>query len=111
MRLLNYFIICILVRLFLTYLVYKKTFRYVLALVCLFISLGFMYQYVMKTRTIGAFHNKVWWDGLRPIHSFLFLFTSLSLYYNYSYAYMFLLLDTMIGIIGFIHKNSNLYNK
>lgn len=111
MRLLGLFTICILVRLTLAYLVYKQYLRYVLALVCLFISLGFMYQYIMKTRTIGAFHNKIWWDSLRPIHSFLFLCSSLGLYYNYSYAYVFLLMDTIIGVIGFTYKNSSLYNK
>lgn len=110
MRLMYYFAICILVRLLLAYLVYKLLYRRILSLVCMMIGVGFIYQYIVKTRTTGAFHNKVWWDHSRPIHALLFLFASFGLFYQYPYSYMFLLLDTLIGLLGFIHKNSNQYN-
>lgn len=96
------FSICILVRLCIAYGIYKKLFP---RLFCLLISIGFMYQYIVKTRTTGAFHNKVWWDSLRPIHSILYFLAFLF------YDYRVVVLDTMIGLVAFIYKNSSQYNK
>lgn len=99
------YILCIFVRLILTYSVYyvqKMPIRYAFVLLYLLLSIGALYQYIMKTRKVGAFHNKVWWDSLRPVHASLFLFTSIALFYKYKYSYMFLLLDTFISVLGYI---------
>lgn len=104
MKILYYYIICIFVRLCLAYSVYyvqKPKIRYIFSLLYFILSIGALYQYIIKTRTFGAFHNKVWWDSLRPIHALLFLFTSIGLFYKYKYSYMFLLLDTLISILGY----------
>lgn len=95
------FSICILVRLLVAYGVYKNIFP---RLFCLLISIGFMYQFIVKTRTIGAFNNKVWWDSLRPVHAFLYFLTFLF------YDYRFVVFDTILGLVAFIYKNSSLYN-
>lgn len=105
MDILYYFMICILIRLSLAYgvaLVYRLPIRFIFMVLYLLLSIGALYQYRVKTRKIGAFNNKVWWDNLRPIHALLFLCTSIGLFYKYKYSYMFLLLDTLIGIVGYI---------
>jgi len=110
MEIVYYYIICIFVRLSLAYSVYyvqKMPIRYLFVFLYFILSLGELYQYTMKTRTVGAFHNKVWWDSLRPIHALLFLFTSVSLFYKYKYSYMFLLLDTLISVLGYIFMKPN----
>ena len=106
MDILYYFMICIFVRLSLAYGVYvvqKMPIRYMFVLLYLLLSIGSLYQYRVKTRTIGAFNNKVWWDNLRPIHALLFLCTSIGLFYKYKYSYMFLIVDTFIGVLGYIY--------
>jgi len=108
MEIIYYYIICIFVRLSLAYCVFfvqKMPIRYMFVLLYFILSIGALYQYIVKTRRIGAFNNKVWWDNLRPIHSLLFLFTSIGLFYKYKYSYMFLLLDTLISILGFINNH------
>lgn len=111
MDILYYFMICIMIRLSLAYgvyIVYKLPIRYVFIVFYLLLSIGELYQNRVKTRKIGAFNNKVWWDNLRPIHALLFLCTSIGLFYKYKYSYMFLLLDTFIGIVGYITNHLSL---
>jgi len=103
MDLTNYYGICIFIRLslvYLIYIVYKMQIRYIFALLFFALSVGAMYQYIVKTRKVGAFNNKVWWDYLRPIHSLFFMLTSLGLLYKYKYTFVFLLMDTIIGMVG-----------
>ena len=105
MEIIYYYVICICIRLsfaYLTYVLYNKSIRYTLITLFFIISIGELYQYIMKTRTIGAFNNRVWWDSLRPIHTLLFFCTSLSLFYKYKYSYLILLLDTIISVLGYI---------
>lgn len=107
MDLTGYFIICIFVRLSLAFSVYwfrQQRIQLLLAFICGSISVGSLYQYTVKTRTVGAFHNKVWWDHLRPIHAGLYALTTYGLMIRYPYAYLFLWLDTLIGVIGFLNK-------
>ena len=97
--------ICVLVRLSLAWAVYMvifKQIRYAFALLYVGIALGSLYQYITKTRKVGAFHNKVWWDYLRPVHVVLFSLTAYGLYVSYLYTYIILLLDTFIGVLGFM---------
>ena len=106
MEIVYYYVLCIFVRLSLAYSVYyvqKMQVRYMFAFLYFILSVGALYQYIIKTRTVGAFHNKVWWDSLRPIHALLFLFTSIGLFYKYKYSYVFLLLDTVISVLGYIY--------
>ena len=105
MEIIYYYVICIIIRLLLAYsayILYNKSIRYALIALFFIISIGELYQYIMKTRTIGAFNNRVWWDSLRPVHTLLFLCTSVSLFYKYKYSYFFLLLDTFISVVGYI---------
>lgn len=107
MEIAHYFAVCIAVRLSLALAVWRfrePPIQSILALGFAVLSVGALYQYVMKTRQVGAFHNKVWWDHLRPIHSFLFACTAYGVWVRYPYAYLFVLLDTFIGVVGFSTK-------
>lgn len=106
MDILYYFIICILIRLSLAYgvaLVYRLPIRFIFIVFYVVLAIGALYQYKVKKRKIGAFNNKVWWDNLRPLHALLFLCVSIGLFYKYKYSYMFLIVDTFIGVLGYIY--------
>jgi hypothetical protein len=67
------------------------------------ISMSFIYQFITKERTHGAFNNKIWWDNIRPIHAFnygLFGFLAIN---KSSYAWIFLLFDVFIGLGGHLY--------
>lgn len=100
---LNYYYgICIFIRFILAFFVYYSymiQLRYVFILFYFIIGIGAIYQYIVKTRNIGAFNNHVWWDNIRPVHSILFLMTSAGLLYKYKYSYIFILMDTLVSIV------------
>lgn len=110
----NYFCLCIFVRLVLSsivYLVYDSQLRYFFVLFYGLFSMGIFYQYIVKTRTMGAFNNKVWWDYLRPIHALIYLSTSIGLMLKFQYTFVFLIIDAFIGSIGYyLHHHSSLLN-
>jgi hypothetical protein len=105
MSLFKLYAICILVRYILAWVAYKvirTPVRYALAVFYILLSIGSLYQYIVKTRTVGAFNNQVWWDYLRPVHALLFALTAYGLVVSYDYTYAFLLLDTTISALGFM---------
>ena len=109
MNLYFYFILCILIRFllsFLVYCVYNNNFRYILIIFYLISASGLFYNYFTKIRKIGAFNNKIWWDSLRPLHAVLFISTAFLLIMKNKYSYILPLIDTIIGIIFFLinHK-------
>lgn len=113
----KYFIICILVRLMIVYMVYlilnnkikyNNNFLLKISIIILFvIGFSFLLQYLTKIRDVGAFNQDVWWDYLRPIHGYLYVLSSYLIYKNDKKAIYLLLLDTIIGILGFINNRLN----
>ena len=104
-----YFLICIIVRLLLAYSafsLYNHRFRHLLAILFFAMSLGFLYQFIAQPRKIGAFHNKIWWNFLRPVHVLLFFMASIGLYLKFEYTYALLILDLFIGVVGFVRFSS-----
>ena len=95
-----YYFICILLRLYLTFLIYKYYLIYNKQLIILYFIffLGFSYQYISKIRKKGAFNQSIWWDFLRPIHALNFLIISILLFYKYKNTYLLSLFDTFLGI-------------
>ncbi len=74
-----------------------------LGYVALVMGSGFLYTYIIN-RSNGGFGQKIWWNYLRPVHSFLYLtFGFLAIQKNNN-AYIALLIDVIIGLIGFINK-------
>ena len=113
----KYFIICILVRLMIVYMVYlilNNNIRYnnnlllkFSTIILFIIGFSFLLQYLTKIRDVGAFNQDIWWDFLRPIHAYLYILSSYLIYKNDKKAIYFLLLDGIIGILGFINNRLN----
>jgi hypothetical protein len=100
------FSICIIVRLLLTYLVYKNynnKFRYLFIIFYIIAGLGLLYLYIKpNSRKQGSFGEKIWWEKYRIIHSILFLSVSFLLYNKNKHSWKLLLLDTLIALFGHI---------
>ena len=107
MKLSLLFCVCILVRFSFAYFVsrlYNSKFRYLFILLFFMMSLGFIFNYVSKIRTSGAFGQKIWWDTYRPIHALLYSLTAILLLFKYKYSYIPITFDTIIAVYGYIHK-------
>ena len=106
-NILFYFIICIIVRFFIiviTYLNFKTSYiKNIISFIFLCIGTGFLYQYITKIRKKGAFNQDIWWDYLRPLHSFIYIYSSYLLYKKDEKVFYLLLIDIIIGIGGFIN--------
>lgn len=104
---------CIPARLLLTYVSYVSYIdtKYI-GVVCLFISIGFIMNYVFGLRKTGAetFGQPIWWNNLRPVHGFLYMAAAYCAFYSKENVWKILLLDTIIGFIAFLihHNRKNL---
>jgi hypothetical protein len=75
--------------------------------VALLPAIGFSYLFLSGARKgKGAFGEKIWWEWLRPVHATLyFLFAWYAIQGNRN-AWLFLLVDILIGTIGFVYVHS-----
>jgi len=78
-------------------------------------AIGFAYIFIFGKRKKGGetFGQKIWWNKVRPIHSILYLiFAYLAITKNNN-AYLPLLIDVIIGLLGFFiyHYNNNSFKK
>jgi hypothetical protein len=72
-------------------------------------ALGFTYIFITGSRTTGpeVMGEKIWWNGLRPIHAILYgTFAYLAINKNPN-AWRVLLLDVIIGLIAFLVHHYN----
>jgi len=74
-----------------------------LGYIALIMGTGFIYTYIIN-RKVGGFGQKIWWNYLRPVHAFLYLSFGILAIQKNNNAYIALLIDVIIGLIGFIHK-------
>lgn len=84
----------------------SETIQHLLGVVALCISIGFLYFYISGTRTSGpeTFGDKIWWNDLRPVHSFLYLLFAIMVFTSLrQYAWIVLLIDVIIGLMAFLH--------
>ena len=68
-------------------------------------AIGFAYIFIFGKRKRGAetFGQKIWWNNLRPVHSFLFaLFAYLAISKNKN-SYVVLFADAFIGLLSFLY--------
>jgi hypothetical protein len=81
-----------------------KTLRY-LGCAALVPALGFALIYAMGWRKTGAevFNEKIWWDGLRPVHAALYLIFAVTAIRGVRSAWTALLLDALIGLVAFLY--------
>jgi hypothetical protein len=70
-------------------------------------AIGFLYIYLTGSRKTGpeVFGDKIWWNHLRPIHSFLYFAFAYSAIMKRSYSWIFLLIDVVFGLIMFLLKH------
>ena len=104
-----YFLICIFIRFLIPLVVFfsinYKYLNVIYALIFTTISLGFIYQNVTKYRKKGAFNNKIWWDYLRPVHAINYMLSAYYVYNKDMKVIYLLVIDVLIGIIGFINNH------
>jgi hypothetical protein len=73
-------------------------------------AIGFIYIYLTGSRKTGeeVFGDKIWWNNLRPIHSFLYFVFAYNAIIGNKNAWIYLLADVLIGLISFLlfHYNN-----
>jgi len=96
------FVFCIITRFIIVYLAFISPQNIFLRSFSFTISIGFAYYFFSGTRTIGpeTFGKPIWWNKLRPIHSFNYLCYLILSFYNPQIAYLPLLFDVVIGVIA-----------
>ena len=67
-------------------------------------AIGFTYIFLTGSRTTGGetFGQKIWWNNLRPVHSLFYGLFAYNAINNKSGAWKILLLDVVIGLVGFL---------
>ena len=70
----------------------------------LLISFSFLYIFLTGSRKTGAevFGEKIWWNDLRPIHSFLYFLFAYNAIIGNRNAWIYLLIDVIVGLISFL---------
>ena len=70
----------------------------------LLISFIFLYIFLTGSRKTGAevFGEKIWWNDLRPIHSFLYFLFAYNAIIGNRNAWIYLLIDVIVGLISFL---------
>ena len=73
-------------------------------------AFGFIYIYLTGSRKTGeeVFGDKIWWNNLRPIHSFLYFLFAYNAIIGNKNAWMYLFADVLFGLISFLlfHYNN-----
>ena len=105
---------CIPARLFVVFIAWSISIRYLplLGYVALLPAFGFLYLFVSGTRQTGLETQgaPIWWSNFRPIHGILYLLFAIYAIKGIRTAYLFLLVDVIIGLILFLwfhYKNDN----
>jgi hypothetical protein len=67
-------------------------------------AIGFLYIYFTGSRKTGAevFGEKIWWNDLRPLHSFIYFLFAYNAIIGNNKAWMYLLVDVIIGLFSFL---------
>ena len=99
----NFFIICIIVRLILVYTAkyIDKSLLQILGYITLIPSIGFIYLYLFDKRKTGleVGGRSIWLNKLRPIHGVLYLLFSIYAIKKENFAWIPLLIDVILGIL------------
>jgi hypothetical protein len=77
----------------------------IMGFIALIPAFGFIYIYLTGIRQTGAevFGEKIWWNNLRPLHSFLyFCFAYFAINGKQNIAWKILLIDVVIGLGSFL---------
>jgi len=97
-----FLLLCIPVRLLLSYIVYKFP-NPIVAFGLLLIAFSFIYLYITNSRLNAPEAGGItWWAPLRIVHGLLYLTSSLLVLQKYKYAYIPLLIDAIFGLGAYI---------
>ena len=97
-----YILFCIPIRTLLIYLTYHKK---ELNIIYILATIGFLIKFFNNNNNErGFFNSLVWWNDLRFIHSIIYIIYLILIYKKYDKAYIILIIDLLIGIIGFINN-------
>lgn len=106
----NYFVLCIIVRLLFALFTKKYTNNKIISLITFIMSLSFFILFFFDLRLNAPEANNItWWNSLRPIHGVLYLLFFMYYYKNYDFAWYFLLADTILGVIFFMSHHQIRY--
>jgi len=108
---------CVLTRLLFVYIAKNINLKHlpILGYIALVPALGFFYIYYNNLRKTGqeVFGEQIWWNDIRPIHSFLyFLFFFMAVNRNKN-SWIVLLIDVLFGLTMFLkfHYSQNNFTK
>jgi membrane protein insertase Oxa1/YidC/SpoIIIJ len=108
---------CVVARLLFVYIAKNIKSKYlpILGYLSLIPAFGFIYIYYNNLRKTGqeVFGDKIWWNDIRHIHSFLyFLFFFMAINRNKN-SWIVLLIDVLFGLTMFLkfHYNQNNFTK
>jgi hypothetical protein len=109
-RFLLFLIGCIGLRSFFVYLAKTLPNEYlqIMGFISLIPASGFLYIYLTGTRQTGTevFGEKIWWNNLRPIHSFFyFCFAYFAINKLNKIAWKFLFADVVFGLSSFLFNH------
>ena len=67
-------------------------------------AIGFAYSYITGSRTSGpeTIGAPIWWNDLRPVHSFLYFMFAYSAINRNTKSWIYLLIDVLIGLVSFL---------
>ncbi len=78
-------------------------------------AIGFAYIYLTGSRKTGqeVFGEKIWWNDLRPLHSFLYFLFAYNAINGNKDSWIYLFIDVIIGLISFFvyHYGSGDFTK
>lgn len=97
---------CIGMRSLLVYLaciVNKVVLRY-MGYVALLPAFGFLYLFLTggRKRGVEVFGDKIWWNGLRPVHGVLYLLFAYNAINGNVDAWWYLLVDVLLALLAFL---------
>lgn len=107
-RALTFLVFCIGLRGALAYTAYAIPTQYLpyMGYAALIPAIGFLTIYLFGLRETGmeVGGEKIWWNHLRPVHSFLYFAFAISAIRGDRRAWVFLFVDVVIGLLSFIDK-------
>lgn len=105
-RFILFLLLCIPIRFLFVYIsknINKKYLPY-MGYLALLPAIGFAYIYIFNKRKTGieTGGEKIWWNNLRPTHSFLYFYFAYLAINQKNNAFIPLFVDVIIGFISFI---------
>ena len=106
LRFLFFLIGCIGSRLFITYIAYKISIKFlpIMGLFALIPIIGWINIIFFHPRETGleVFGGKIWWKNLRPIHLILWILFSILAFSKNHNSWIVLAIDTFFGLVAFL---------